>query len=246
MATAGDKYTAGYDDGQLVLAVDDDGNKTPFTLDADGALITSSAGGGGDASAANQALEIAELEAINAAIDTSGDDPVMRVAGDVAVSGSVTVTDGGGVLTVDGTVSVGSIAAGDNNIGNFDVASMPATDPQVNYILYGDTVLPVQHLNVDTSADGELIAAQGAGVIIALIGVYLQVSAATLTKFVIKANGSGGTSLITSYPGDAGGGINLPNSAIGHGESGANQNIYLDITGTGSVGGVIRWVEYTP
>jgi hypothetical protein len=40
-------------------------------------------------------------------------------------TGVVSIDDNGGTVTVDGTVTVGAITAGDNNIGNVDVLSMP-------------------------------------------------------------------------------------------------------------------------
>ena len=39
---------------------------------------------------------------------------------------AVNIQDGGNAITVDGTVTVGSITAGDNNIGNVDIVSLPA------------------------------------------------------------------------------------------------------------------------
>jgi hypothetical protein len=45
---------------------------------------------------------------------------------------TLSIDDGGGAITVDGTVAVSSIAAGDNNIGNVDIAS--AIPAGTNYI----------------------------------------------------------------------------------------------------------------
>lgn len=42
-------------------------------------------------------------------------------------SGALNIADGGGSITVDGTVSVNALPAGTNNIGDVDVASLPGT-----------------------------------------------------------------------------------------------------------------------
>lgn len=47
---------------------------------------------------------------------------------------AIPVTDNGGSLTVDGTVAISSIAAGDNNIGNVDVVTLPALPAGTNNI----------------------------------------------------------------------------------------------------------------
>lgn len=64
--------------------------------------------------------------------DTMADSEPVVIASDqsaipVTDGGStVSVDDGGGTITVDGTVSINSIPAGTNNIGDVDVASVPA------------------------------------------------------------------------------------------------------------------------
>ena len=50
-----------------------------------------------------------------------GDVTVNNAAGASAVN----IQDGGNSLTVDGTIAISSIAAGDNNIGNVDIVSLP-------------------------------------------------------------------------------------------------------------------------
>jgi hypothetical protein len=54
--------------------------------------------------------------------------------GALTVDGTVGVTDNGGSLTVDGTVSVNTLPAGDNNIGDVDVLSLPALPAGTNAI----------------------------------------------------------------------------------------------------------------
>lgn len=64
------------------------------------------------------------LSAINAKLVTGtdiGDVTINNAAGAAAVN----IQDGGNTITVDGTVTVGSITAGDNNIGNVDVVTLP-------------------------------------------------------------------------------------------------------------------------
>jgi hypothetical protein len=51
----------------------------------------------------------------------------LTIDGTVAISGTVTVSDGAGALTVDGTVSIGAaLPAGTNNIGDVDVLTLPS------------------------------------------------------------------------------------------------------------------------
>jgi hypothetical protein len=50
------------------------------------------------------------------------------------VSGTVNVADGGGSLTVDGTVSVNALPAGTANIGDVDVASIAAGDNNIGNV----------------------------------------------------------------------------------------------------------------
>lgn len=59
--------------------------------------------------------------------------------GDVTINNAsgasaVNIQDGGNTITVDGTVTVGSITAGNNNIGDVDVASIAAGDNNIGNV----------------------------------------------------------------------------------------------------------------
>ena len=78
---------------------------------------------------------------------------------------SIQVTDGGGAITVDGTVSatvsgsvaISSITAGDNNIGNVDVVSLPALPAGNNNI--GDVDVATVPAPLSTTGGGTEAAA---------------------------------------------------------------------------------------
>jgi hypothetical protein len=73
--------------------------------------------------------------------------------GALTVDGTVGVTDNGGSLTVDGTVSVNTLPAGDNNIGNVDIASMP--------LVTIEGIVPVNDAGGSLTIDGTVTLAAG-------------------------------------------------------------------------------------
>lgn len=53
--------------------------------------------------------------------------PVSDAGGSLTIDGTVTIVDGGGSITIDGSVTIGTaLPAGSNNIGDVDVVSLPA------------------------------------------------------------------------------------------------------------------------
>lgn len=85
----------------------------------------------------------------------------LTVDGTVAVSGTVAVTDNSGSLTVDGTVTA-NLAAGTNNIGDVDVLTLPALPAGTNAIgkLAANSGVDIGDVDV-TSVSGNVTVVQG-------------------------------------------------------------------------------------
>jgi hypothetical protein len=77
-----------------------------------------------DDNAASLTVDNAQLSVVGTGTEAAA----LRVTIATDSTGVLSVDDNGGALTVDGTVTVGSITAGDNNIGNVDIVTVPA-DP---------------------------------------------------------------------------------------------------------------------
>lgn len=124
--------------------------------------------------------------------------------GDVTINNAsgasaVNIQDGGNTITVDGTVTVGSITAGDNNIGNVDVVTLPATPAGTNAI---GKLLPPDidvtahtnyarkyYTNAGAVTDG-IIWSPASGKRWHIVSLYINVSAsATVTLEDDKAGG---------------------------------------------------------
>lgn len=90
-------------------------------------VVSSSALPSGASTSANQTTIIGHLDGVEtelAVISTNQLPDGHNVTVDNAAGVSaVNIQDGGNTITVDGTVTVGSISSGDNNIGNVDVVS---------------------------------------------------------------------------------------------------------------------------
>jgi hypothetical protein len=67
-----------------------------------------------------------DVTRVGGTVTVDGSGVTQPVSGTLSVGGTVPVTNTGGTLNVGGTVAVSSIAAGDNNIGNVDVVTLPA------------------------------------------------------------------------------------------------------------------------
>lgn len=160
-----------------------------------------------------------------------------KVMDDVTIAdggNSISVDDGGGSVTVD----VGAaLPAGSNTIGSVVATSMPAVDrttdnigvaPQVDYALLDTTPVTILRPSVDLSADGNVLGAQGSGNKILVHELYISADAAC--KITLR-DGSGGTVLMTAYPG-ANGGVVRPYNPLGHIKTSANNALYADLTGS--------------
>lgn len=235
MAVGGSKYDVD-DIGEIIYVVDGSGNLTAATQ----AML-----GGGteyveDDAFTNMTLVAGDFNNTVKPIAVSTDGFVSVADG----GSSLTVDDGGTSITVDGAVSVSAaLPAGDNNIGNVDIVSTIATTPQIDYALVGGTAKTVVRAGFSLAADGDIVAAQGAGNIILVHAIFLQ-STVAQTACEIK-NGSGGSVLCYSFPGINGGFV-LPQSDMGWFKTSANTALYLNSFGAaGSVGGCIVYTVVT-
>ncbi len=116
-------------------------------------------------------------------------------------------TDGGsGVIAGDGTngldVDITRIAAGDNNIGNVDIVTMPIG----GYAASANLVSGVTTAITDTTAT-QVIAAQGSGVIIYLTSLLVTNSDADTGTVVNITDGNAGTVMWSGYAAKEGGGF---------------------------------------
>jgi len=116
-------------------------------------------------------------------------------------------TDGGsGVIAGDGTngldVDITRIAAGDNNIGNVDIVTMPIG----GYAASANLVSGVTSAITDDTATS-VISAPGAGVSIYLTSLLVTNSDADTGTVVNLTDGSGGTVLWSGYAAKEGGGF---------------------------------------
>jgi len=129
----------GADQDRTELQVNDQGD-----LRVDGSAVTQ------PVSAASLPLPSGAATAANQ-LPNSHDVTVDNAAGASAVN----IQDGGNSITVDGSVSVSAIAAGDNNIGNVDVVTLPALAAGTNNI--GDVdVLTLPALPAGTNNIGDV------------------------------------------------------------------------------------------
>lgn len=108
-------------DSTGVVSVDDNGGA--LTVDGSVSLAAAIPAGNNNIGDVDVASVPAPLNVIGGGVESAA----LRVTLANDSTGVLSVDDNGGALTVDGTVSVGSaLPAGDNNIGNVDVASVPA------------------------------------------------------------------------------------------------------------------------
>lgn len=116
---AGDSCMDEANNALKVNVVAGSGSGTEYTEDA--AAAANPQGG---------AMIAVRADTLAAVTDADGDNVALRATNkgelNVKHADTVTVADGGGSLTVDGTVSVNALPAGTNNIGDVDVLSVPA------------------------------------------------------------------------------------------------------------------------
>lgn len=144
---------------------------------------------------------------------------------------------------------VGALPTGDNNIGNVDVATSPAalrTTDSIAAALAVDRLMnnltlvtPVMAaVDVATSGDNTLVAAQGASNIILVHQVFLVAAGAVTVRF---ESGAGGTALTGQIQLVANQGFVLPFSPVGWFKTAADTLLNLELSGAVSVDGVLGY-----
>jgi hypothetical protein len=186
------------------------------------------------------------------------------------VDNVVAVSDNGGSLTIDGTVALDAAAlaaletitvasvtapipAGTNNIGDVDVASLPATPAGTNLIgsisakvatdAIMDGVTPLTPkfaaLAAAGSGDNTLVAAV-ASKKIRVHAIFMVAAAAVTARF---ESGAGGTALTGQMALAANGGFVLPFNPAGWFETASNTLLNLELSGAISVAGSLVYTE---
>lgn len=150
-----------------------------------------------------------------------------------------------------GNVDIASaIPAGTNNIGDVDVATMPVQDRltdnvgaalQTDVIMNDTTALTPKFAIIDaaTSGDNTLVAAVNPKKI-RVLSCYLIASAAVTARF---EDGAGGTAKSGQMQLGANGGFVLPFNPVGWFETTANTLLNLELSGAVSVDGGLVYVE---
>lgn len=153
-----------------------------------------------------------------------------------------------------GDVDILSIAAGDNNIGNVDVVTLPATPAGTNLIGTVNvqldastmrdgvgTALTPKFAVIDaaTSGDNTLISAV-ASKKIRVLAVFLIAAGTVTARF---ESGAGGTALTGQMNLIANTGFVLPFSPVGWFETAVNTLLNLELSGAVSVDGSLVYVE---
>ena len=150
-----------------------------------------------------------------------------------------------------GDVDVASIAAGDNNIGNVDLASAipsgtnligkTSVGQDTSTIYNGTTALTPKFaaINVASSGDNTIVAAV-VDKKIRVLQVLLTAGAAVNVRF---EDGAGGTALTGIMEVAANGGFVLPFSPVGWFETGTNTILNLELSAAQNVDGIIVYVE---
>lgn len=170
----------------------------------------------------------------------------------VGSSNPLPVGDGGGSITVDGSVTVGTaLPAGDNNIGNVDIATMPAADrttdsiaaaPEFGKVVIDGTVYTVTTVIVDASTSGNnTIVSAVASKTIRVLAFDLVANAAVTAYW---RDGTAGSKRSGSYYfGGTGHGIakssaHIPVLATGS----VNTALVLNLSGAVAVGGTVSYI----
>lgn len=123
--------------------------------------------------------------------------------------------------------------------GSTDVVAAAAKADQVRI---GSEVLSIKTANIDLSASGTIVAAV-ASKRLQVLGLFLH--ADTDPGKVTVNDGSGGTALLTTYPG-ANGGVVLPGPTKWCDLATTNTALYLTLGSSVSIGGVVTYAEVTP
>jgi len=98
----------------------------------------------------------------------------------------------------------------------------------------------VQFAKIDLAATGTLVAAQGAGVKVRVVGLFLVNTSAQTLAF---NSGASGTALTGAMALPANGVLVLPPNNQGYFQTAANALLELALSGTTQVSGSIAWVQ---
>lgn len=102
------------------------------------------------------------------------------------------------------------------------------------------TVSEVQYAKIDQATTTTLVAAQGAGVKVRVVGFFLVNTAAQSLTF---KSGAGGTALTGAMALPATGVLSVPFNPQGWFETAANAVLELAQSGATQVSGVLAWVQ---
>lgn len=135
-----------------------------------------------------------------------------------------------------GDVDIASIAAGDNNIGNVDVVSLPALPAGTNTI--GNVGIAEKTLLFATgtaasSGDNTIIAAPGSNVQIKIVALQIQNESSTATTMILKFGSTAKWRCLGQSQGD---GVALPIPAGRAWPVGNNAALVLNLSGANSCG----------
>lgn len=242
------------DDGGASLTVDGPltdaqlrASDVKITLDSEVVVIDD----GGGSITVDGPLTDAQLRATDVPITLAGEtvdisDRAARDLGTVDIAAALPAGNNN-----IGDVDVASIAAGDNNIGNVDLASaIPAGTNLVGKVsagldttnIYdGTTALTPKYAIIDaaTSGDNTIVAAV-ASKKIRVLQAFLIAAGTTTVRF---ESGAGGTALTGQMSLIANVGFVLPFSPVGWFETASNTLLNLELSAAVSVDGVIAYVE---
>lgn len=283
-----DNVTANAGAGGATFATDDIGGvqypRTKVVWGADGAVNDTSAAAPlpvvqtGAHEVSLDAATLAALETINAA--QSGAWNITNVSGTVSLpTGAATEVTLASALTalqtidnivagneaqVDvitlpsipagtnniGDVDIASIAAGDNNIGNVDVVTMPAiaatasnigAQISTSAIMDGTTALTPKFAVIDAATNGDnTIISANATKKLRVLAAFLVSSGTVNVRF---EGGAGGTALTGQMNLVANSGFVLPFNPAGWFETASNTLLNLELSGAVSVDGCLTYIE---
>lgn len=147
----------------------------------------------------------------------------------------VTVPSGGGTQPVSGTVTA-ELSAGTNRVGGAYPVGGQVIDES-------GTVRTVNRSSVTASASGAtaVVAAQGGGVRIRVLSVFVCTSTAVGVKFQSASTDISGLSALA-----ANGGFVMPETSHGWFQTAANEALNINLSGAAtSVGVTVAWVQAT-
>lgn len=219
---------------------------------------TINAGSGGDVISTDDVGGGVKVQRVKIQHGADGSATDVSTASPLPVSdagSTLSIDDGSGSITVDGSVTatVGSaLPAGNNNIGDVDIASIPAVDrttDNIGAVLTTDaimsdtTVLTPKFAVIDaaTSGDNTLVAAVSSKKI-RVLSLFI-VNGHTSTQTVRFESGASGTALTGQMILAANGGFVLPFNPVGWFETATTTLLNLELSGATTVDGSLCYVE---